>query len=172
MYALFTKMGIFVVNIILASMFLLYTIFEFATRHTDLKSARKFTRRTYHWIKLSIKAFTLSSLLYSIYTATTNISAISTIIATLMIIMWVLQLLLEIIIEIIENKAELLIDSFNQDIADIKKPVTFVSNAFKKLKGEEIEEKQKSKKIQMLEERINKKKEQKELDKIQNKNTN
>jgi hypothetical protein len=165
-------MGIFVVNIILASMFLLYTIFEFTTRNTEWKNARKITKRTYHWIKLSIRAFTLGSLLYSIYTATTHITAISTIVATLMIIMWVLQLLLEIIIEIIENKAELLIDSFNQDIADIKKPVTFVSNAFKKLKGEEIEEKQKSKKIQMLEERINKKKEQKELDKIQNKNTN
>ena len=94
-YAIFSKMGIFVVNIILASMFLAYTVFEFVTKNTDWKSARKYTRRTYHWIKLSIKAFTLGSLLYSIYTATTHISAISTITATLMIIMWVLQLLLE-----------------------------------------------------------------------------
>ena len=82
-----------------------------------------------------------------------------------MIIMWVLQLLLEIIIEIVENKAELLIESFNQDIEDIKKPVAFVSNTIKRLKGEEIPEKQKSKKIQMLEERIQQKKEQKKTNK-------
>ena len=164
-YAIFNNVGIMAVNIVLAGMFLLYTIFEFATRHTNFKLTRKYTKRTYHWIKLSIKAFTLGSLLYSIYTATTHVSAITTIIATLMIIMWVLQLLLEIIIEIIENKAELLIESFNQDVEDLKKPVTFVSNTFKRLKGEEIEQKQKSKKIQMLEERINEKKEKKKSEK-------
>ena len=168
-YALVTKTGNFVANIILASLFAIYTIFELSTiKFTKIKSLKTKIRRSYKWSTLTIKAFTLGSLLYGIYTATTKVSAMATIIATLMVILWVFQFLLEIIIEIIENKIDLLSSAFQQDIADVKDtfaaPVDFVKNGFKRLIGKEVEVKEepkKSKKIQMLYDRIEEKKEAK-----------
>lgn len=172
-YALITKSGYFVANVILASMFVVYTVFEFATNNNkNIKGVKRSVKRSYKWIKLTIKAFTLGSLLYGVYTATTNVSAFSTIIATLMVIMWVVQLLLEVVIEVIENKVDLVTTAFAQDWEDIKDtvkdtvtaPITFVTNSIKKLKGEEIEvveEPKRNKKIQMLYDRIEEKREAK-----------
>ena len=163
-YALISQTGIFVINIVLATLFVLYTTFELITINKNIKFARKIIKRTYKWTKICIRAVTLGSMLYGIYTATTNVSAISTIIATLMIIMWVFQILLEIIVEIVENKIDLLDKAFKQDIEDVKrtalKPVTAVANTFKRLAGKEIEsEPEKHKKILKLEKRIQEKKE-------------
>ena len=163
-YAIISQTGIFAVNIVLATLFVLYTVFELCTINRDIKIAKRIVKRTYNWIKISIRAVTLGSMLYGIYTATTNVSAISTIIATLMIIMWVFQILLEIIVEIIENKIDLLDKAFKQDIEDIKKsalkPVTAVKNTFKRLTGRDVEpEPEKHKKILKLEQRIREKQE-------------
>ena len=162
-YALISKTGIFAINIVLASLFVLYTAFELLTINRNIKIARRIIKRTYKWTKICIRAVTLGSMLYGIYTATTHVSAISTIIATLMIIMWVFQILLEIIVEIVENKIDLLDKAFKQDIEDMKrtalKPVTAVANTFKRLTGKDIEpEPEKHKKILKLEKRIQEKK--------------
>ena len=163
-YAIISRTGIFAVNIVLASLFVSYTIFELCTINRDIKVAKRIVKRTYQWIKITVRTFTLGSMLYGIYTATTHVSAISTIIATLMIIMWVFQILLEIIVEIIENKIDLLDKAFKQDIEDIKmsalKPVTAVANTFRRLTGRDVEPKpEKHKKILKLEKRIREKQE-------------
>lgn len=162
-YALINQTGIFEVNIILASLFVIYSLFEIATHKVDIKITKKVVKRVYNWIKLALKAFTLGSMLYSIYISTTNVSAISTIIATLMIILWVLQFLLEIVVEVVENKVELILEAIGEDWNNFKstitKPITVVTNSIKKLKGEEIEpEPEKSKNIKKLDMRIKKKK--------------
>ena len=167
-YAIISRTGIFAVNIVLASLFVLYTIFELCTANIGIKVARRVVKRTYQWIKISVRTFTLGSMLYGIYTATTHVSAMSTIIATLMIIMWVFQILLEIIVEIIENKIDLLDKAFKQDIEDIKmsalKPVTAVANTFRRLTGRDVEPKpEKHKKILKLEKRIREKQEKLKL---------
>ena len=169
-YALISQIGIFAVNIVLASLFVLYTLFELITINKNIKLAKRVVKRVYKWINISIRSFTLGSMLYGIYTATTNVSAISTIIATLMIILWVIQVLFELVVEIIENKIDLFDKAFKQDVDDIKrtifKPVTAVSNVIKRLKGEEIEPiPEKNKTILKLEKRINEKKEKLELEK-------
>jgi len=85
-----------------------------------------------------------------------GVSGISIILTTLMIVTWVLEVLLELIIMIIEDKKDLLVDAFNKDIEDIKKPVTKVNNFIRKIRGEEvIEEINVSKNIRILEKKIN-----------------
>ena len=161
-FVLLTRKGIFWVNLILASLFVIYTIFELATNKKKIKRVRKYVKRSYKWIKIGIKAFTLGSMLYGIYTATVNVSAFSTITITLMIILWILQFLLEIVIEIIENKVDLCINAIKQDIKDvkdtIKKPVKAITNGINKLRGKDIEpEPTKSKQLLKLEKRIKEK---------------
>ena len=169
-YALIAQTGIFAVNITLASLFVAYTIFELIINATGNKGAKLVVKRAYKWITLAIRAFTLGSMLYGIYTATTNVSAISTIIATLMIILWVFQILLEIVVEIVEDKVDLFDKAVRQDVDDIKssilKPVKVVSDTFKKLTGREVEpEPQKHRHILKLDKRIREKKEEKKLEK-------
>lgn len=137
-YALIAQTGHFVANIVLASLFVAYTIFEFVTSKVDWKDVKRIVKRSYTWVKLGIKAFTLGAMIYGIYTATTNVSAISTILATLMIILWILQVLLELVVEIIENKIDLIVAGWNQDIEDMKKPATAVGDVIKKIKGQEV----------------------------------
>lgn len=162
-YALISQTGNFIVNIILASLFVVYTIFELLTRNKNMKGTRKKVRRSYRWINLIFKTFTLGSMIYGIYITASNVKPISIILATLMIILWVLQVLMEIIVEVIEDKFELISDAFNKDVQDmqetIKKPVTVVSNVIKKIQGKEIEQKEevKNKNIEKLKVIIEKK---------------
>lgn len=161
-YALLSQTGNFIVNITLTSLFICYTIFDFATHKNKSHTARRIVKRTYKWIRLGINAFTLGAMIYGIYTATTNVSPISIIFATLMIILWVIQIFLELVIEIIENKVDMLKNALTQDVEDIKKPFTAVGNVFKKLKGEEIKPApKKSKGILRIEQRLKEKHEKK-----------
>jgi len=154
-YALVMQTGNFIANIILATLFVGYTVFEFITAKMDIKTAKRVVKRSYNWIKLGIKTFTLGAMIYGIYTATTNVSAISTILATLMIILWVLQVLLELVIEIVEDKIDLVVAGWNKDMEDMKKPVTAVGNVIKKVKGESIDPApEKSKEVLLLEKKI------------------
>ena len=173
-YALISKTGFLAVNIILATLFITYSIFELITINKNIKYVKRFVKRSYNWIKIILKAFTLASTIYGIYLTTTNVSPISIIIATLMTIVWVLQLLLEIVIEIIENKVDLLTHAYNQDITDIKctlkKPITIVTDKIKKIRGKEISPPpEKHKTIQKLDKRINSPKEMKNNEKQSNK---
>ncbi len=164
-WALISQSGNFVVNVILASLFVAYTIFELIINCTGHKVAKKIVKRTYKWLTFGVRAFTLGSMLYGIYTATTNVSAMSTIIATLMIILWVFQILLEIVVEIVENKIDLFDKAIRQDVEDIKKsvlkPVKAVSDTFRKLTGREVEpEPEKHRHILKLDKRIQERKEE------------
>ena len=153
-YAISMRTGNLIANIVLASLFVAYTIFDFVTSKKEIKEAKRIVKRGYKWSKLLIKTFTLGAMLYGIYTATTNVSAISTILATLMIILWVLQVLLEIVVEVIEDKVNIVIEAFKEDI-DIKGNI---QDAIQKIKGNEIEE---SRNIRMLAKRIKDRKDKK-----------
>lgn len=164
-WALISQSGIFAVNIVLASLFVAYTIFELIINATGHKTAKLVVKRTYKWLTFGIRAFTLGSMLYGIYTATTNVSAMSTIIATLMIILWVFQILLEIVVEIVESKIDLFDKAIRQDVEDIKssvlKPVKAVTDTFKRLTGRAVEpEPEKHKKILKLDKRMQERKEE------------
>ena len=163
-YALVTKTGNFIANIILASLFVAYTIFYFVTKSMEMKTAKKVVKRSYKWIKIIIKTFTLGAMIYGIYTTTTNVTPISIILATLMIIMYVLQILLELACEIVEDKKDLLVEAVAKDMEIVTKPVSAVGNFVKRMKGEEIdvEEKEPSRELKILEKRMAKNKLKKE----------
>lgn len=163
-YALVTKTGNFIANIILASLFVGYTIFYFVTKSMEMKTAKKVVKRSYKWIKIVIKTFTLGAMIYGIYTATTNVTPISIILATLMIILYVLQILLELACEIVEDKKDLLVEAVAKDMEIVTRPVSAVGNFVKRMKGEEvvIEEKEPSRELKILEKRMAKNKLKKE----------
>lgn len=163
-YALVTKTGNFIANIILASLFVAYTIFSFITKYKKIKTAKKIVKRSYNWIKILIRTFTLGAMIYGIYTTTTNVTPISIILATLMIILYVLQILFEIAFEIIEDKKDLLVEAVAKDMEIVTKPVSAVGNFVKRMKGEEVvvEEKETSREIRILEKRMAKNKLKKE----------
>lgn len=163
-YALVTKTGNFIANIILASLFVGYTIFYFITRSMEMKTAKKIVKRSYKWIKIVIKTFTLGAMIYGIYITTTNVTPISIILATLMIILYVLQILLELACEIVEDKKDLLVEAVAKDMEIVTRPVSAVGNFVKRMKGEEvvIEEKEPSRELKILEKRMAKNKLKKE----------
>lgn len=135
-YALVTKTGNFIANIILASLFVGYTIFYFITKSMEMKTAKKIVKRSYKWIKIVIKTFTLGAMIYGIYITTTNVTPISIILATLMIILYVLQILLELACEIVEDKKDLLVEAVAKDMEIVTRPVSAVGNFVKRMKGE------------------------------------
>ena len=159
-FRLFTQEEWFVLNLILAIVFLVYVIVDiFSVK----KGAKRVVTRLYKRTKIAVDLCTLLAMLYGIATATTHVSAISTIFATLMIILWVLQFLIEIVVEIVDSKKELFLEAIRQDWEDIKEPIvtpfTTIGNVIKKVRGEEIAPKpEKSKTIKYLDEKITKRK--------------
>lgn len=155
-YALCSKRANFIVNIILLALFVVYALLDLFTNAKKLKSLKKIIKKSYKGLKMATKGFSLFVMIYGIYGAATNVSAISIILATLMIIMWVLQLFLEIFIEIFENKKDLIVAGWNKDIENLRKPVSTVANFIKKVKGEEIckPENENCKEIKIIENKI------------------
>lgn len=160
-YAIIANVGNLYANIILLSLFIAYTIFDLVIDEKENRLVEKVVRRTYKWLRISIKAFTLGILIYGIYTATTSTSPISIILATLMIIVWVLQVLLELVIMIVEDEKDLVVAGLKKDMDDIKRPVTEVGNFFKRVTGQEVvvNEEEDSREIKILKKRMEKRRE-------------
>lgn len=125
--AIILNIGYLAVNIILATLFTAYTIFDFLTDKKKNKKTRKIVGRSYTWISIGLRAFTLCATLYGMYLGTSNTSAISIILTTLIIILWVLEVLFEVIAQYITDKAKLIMTGFQKDTEFITK----VKNFFK-----------------------------------------
>lgn len=159
-YSLIAKVGYFYANLILLILFIFYSVFDFIVSDEENRYFKKIVKRTVNWLKISIRAFTLLVLIYSIYTASTNPSPISIIMATLMIIVWVLQVLLELVISVVEDEKDLVLAGIKKDIDDIKRPVSEVGNFFRRVSGQEVhvQEEEDSREIKILKKRMEKRK--------------
>lgn len=159
-YVLLIRSGNFIVNSVLLGLYIIYMILDFATKKDNLKLVKKIIKKSYKSIRFISKTFSLSVMIYGIYVASSSVNGISIILATLMIIMWVLEVLLEIVMMIFEDKKDLLIEGFNKDIENLKKPVTTVNNFIKKVRGVEVidEGNSTSKELRIIEKRLNKNK--------------
>lgn len=154
-YALVSQSGIFVVNIILATLFFGYTLFDIFFGKKLEKKVKKVVKRSYSWTTLTIRLIPLGATIYGIYTATTSVTNLSILFATLMVILWVFQVMLELFVTIFDAKVELIMMAVKQDMDNIKKPITNVKNVFKRMKGEEIPpEPEKTRGILAIEKRI------------------
>lgn len=170
--AIIFKFGYLFANIILLTLLVSFTIFEIATQKIELGSKRRKVKRVFGWSKIIVKTMTLGMMIYGMYLASTNVSPLSIILATLMIILWILEVLLEIISSIIDSKIDLVKTAFEQDMEDIKKPITTVSNVIKAIKGEEVQKVRKtSRELEILEERIKIDKEKKKAQKAKNRSS-
>lgn len=156
-YSLISKTGNMIVNITLIILIGAYLIFETITLNKNIKSVRKVVHRSYKYVRLAFKAFTLGSLIYSIYLTSTHVNALRIILTTLMVILFIIEILFEIIRFLVEHNADFLFQAIKQDYEEAKKPVNDIRNVFRKMKGENIiQPSPKSKKILKLEKRIQK----------------
>lgn len=150
-YNLIKGNGNIIVNITLLSLYVAYTVFEIVTYNRISKKTKKKIARGYKWSKLSIKAFTLGSMLYGMYVAASSIDGISIILATLTIIIWVLQVLLEVIILVIEPKVKLITAGVLTDAKPYTGPLRFI---LKKEKDWEISLDEYKKELDILSKRV------------------
>lgn len=163
-YAFITQKGNIIANAILASLFVAYTIFVFFFAKHKNKKIQRIIRRSYKWINLGIKAFTLGVMIYGIYMATTDVTPINTILASLMIFLWVMQVLLELIIKIVQDKSDLFIAAWTKDLENMN-PKKTVKKIFDKVRNKEVEE-EKSPELLAIEEQIKVNKEKAKLKKV------
>lgn len=137
-YAIATGLGNLVVNIILLSVVGVYFILDLVVTAT---SVRRIIRHGYHWVRLTLTAFTLGTTIYGVYEATTNITPLSIILLTLMIVLWVVQFIFELITIMFEQKRDLILEAIDMDIEEAKgiyqKPVSAVKKFFNRLTGQE-----------------------------------
>ena len=163
-YAFLTQKGNMIANAILASLFVAYTIFVYFFAKHKNKKIQRIIRRSYKWINLGIKAFTLGVMIYGIYMATTDVTPINTILASLMIFLWVMQVLLELIIKIIQDKSDLFIAAWTKDLENMS-PKKTVKKIFDKVRNKEVKE-EKSPELLAIEEQIKTNKEKAKLKKV------
>lgn len=141
-YAICVSAGILWANIALLTFSVVFFVFYLITHNKNGKQVRqiyKATKRACKWIKLSIRAFTLGIMMYSLYAATTHTTAVSVILTALMVVGWTLQVLLEIVLAFAESRFEILIAGIQADFENAIKPVQSVGNFLKKVTGQEVE---------------------------------
>lgn len=124
----------------LLSAFVIFTILDFVFGHLEKKRPRQIAKRIYKIIKATLKGVTLGFTIYEISVAS-KVDGIQIILATLMIVMWVVSLLTDIIVEVVQIRAAEIMVALQEDIDDIKRPVTTVTSTIKKIFGREVEEK-------------------------------
>ena len=116
----FIKTGNQIANILSASLFVIYTIFELVTKNIERKQIKKVIKKIYVWLRILIRAFALATIIYGIYTQTEDVSPLSVIFLTLMIILWILQVLFEIVIAIISRYVNRVITEIKRDYEEFK----------------------------------------------------
>ena len=127
-YALAVGRGNVYVNVVLAALYVIYTVFSLVAYKKAVAKTKKIVKRGYRWLRLLTKAFTLGSALYGLYVAAAEIDGISIVLATLTVILWVLQVLLEVLILVVEPRAKLIVAGVLMDA----KPIIQMHNLFTK----------------------------------------
>ena len=130
-YALCANVGYSWANITLLAVCGLYFLFTATTHNVkdkEAKLAKRNAKHTFRWVKISIKAAVLAMMGYSIYISATEPSTLTIILTAIAVVSWLLSLSLELITMYVENRIELLKESF---IKDVKNPVETVSTIVK-----------------------------------------
>lgn len=152
---------LFWVNAVSLTLAVAYYIFHIVVtfRKTD-KELKKTVKTVYKICVRAIKFFTLAVAVYGLWVSIDNINPLSMILTILSLVGWLLQVVLDIILHVINRYANFLKEAIMADIEELKKPVTTVSNFFKKMAGKEIEEKEISKTREKLDAMVSERKEE------------
>lgn len=154
-YAVIAKTGVFWANVILLSLAVAYYVFHVIVtfRKTD-KELKRTVKTIYKACVRIIKLFTLGVALYGLWFSMGDANPLSMLLTILSLVGWLLQVALDIILYVINRYANFLKEAIMADIEELKKPVTNVTNFFKKMTGKEIEEKEISKTRAKLDEMV------------------
>lgn len=140
-YAIFAPAGSLWVNIVLSVVSVGYLVFYVVT-YDDGRESRRIrilTRRWYKWFKISLRAFTLGTMIYGIYAASTHLTVISLTFVAFMIVGWMLQVLFELVVMFAESKLQFLYEGIKADLETVTKPARAVGDVIKKITGKEPE---------------------------------
>lgn len=144
-YYLITERGVVAVNIAIALIsvaYMVYSVFTYLNAEKADKKQGKWANRIYKWSKISVNALSLAYMIYTVYYLAGNITLTSLMLTAFSAISWVLQVVLQLSLQFVEARGELLIDGIE---ADFEKVIDFkrgVGNIIKRVRGEEIEEKE------------------------------
>lgn len=159
-YSVIAKSGILPVNIFLLSLSAVYFVFFLAVtkcgKETDptLKKVKNGGKTVFVWIKRIVRIFTLGVTVYGVCETVGNVNPFTIIFTSLMIVSWIMQILFEVLIKLLTAKISLIIDGMEADVDSITKPFKGVGNFFKKVSGQEVEEKEPTKNQVFLKEKI------------------
>ena len=133
------------------------------------KEVHKVVKTIYTRCKQIIKLFTLGVMLYGVWLTTENVTPLSVILSALMIVGWVLQIVFEILIKFFTKRINLLLEGLEADYENMTKSARTVGNFFKKITGNEVEEKEPSKARLLLDKKVEEAKAEKKNAKLEKK---
>ena len=142
-YAIFAPAGSLWVNVVLSVVSVGYLVFYTVT-YDDGRENRRIriiTRRWYKWFKISLRAFTLGTMIYGIYAASTHLTVISLTFVAFMIVGWMLQVIFELVVMFAESKLQFLYEGIKADFENITKPARVAKDVIMKIAGKEPEPK-------------------------------
>lgn len=144
-HAIIFEIGNVIINSSLLVMLVGYTIFEISTRKIENKEMKKTVKRIYSLIKILVRALSLGGTIYGVYTSSTSVSSLTSIVLPLMIILWILQVLIELVSWTIDKYMDCIIEGAKKDLIEMKKVTDIagfvatggISTVVKKIKNEE-----------------------------------
>lgn len=146
-YAIAAGTGVLWVNIALLCLSVIYFVFFLIAtkcgKKTDgvkNKIVKKLGAKIYKGCKLLLRIYPIALTIYGLYETAENVSFLSILLVCLMMIGWILQIVFEVIGAILSSRFALLFDGIKADVEEIRKPVTGVTNFFKKITGKETEQ--------------------------------
>lgn len=104
-----------IINYCLLGLLLVYSVLDTVFRMVAKPNPTKKLRIVYAWLRIVLNAAALTSSIYAIYKASTEVKPISIVLATLSIIMFILKVLVEICFEIFQSKWTLLKNAMIMD---------------------------------------------------------
>ena len=132
-----------------------FFIFYICAYHAHKTKLEKKGKMLFRRCKLGLKLLELVVAFYSIAVTTNDATTTSVILLAVMLVGWLLQVIFDVIISILESRGELLLEAIKADVDEIKRPVDKVSNIFKKLSGQPVDdEPEKSKHRVWLDEHV------------------
>ena len=103
------------------------------------KLVKKLGAKIYKACKLLLRIYPIALTIYGLYQTAEHVSFLAILLVCMMIIGWILQIVFEVIGAILSNRFALMLDAVKADVEEIKRPVTGVTNFFKKITGKEVE---------------------------------
>jgi len=141
-YALIASVGILAVNITLLALTacnLLFYIIYLARKTKELGKLRREVNRYYRWLKLTIRAYPLVIVVYNVFIASEEMSALSIVVAAFTAIIWIIQLILELAIMFLEMEFNYIMIGVKADVENIMKPIYAAKDFASRVMGKEPE---------------------------------